>query len=152
MMDIYERHPDVLCLSCYIWNLQYVEELVREIHKVCPHMPVWLGGPEVSYDAKDVLERLPEVTGVMMGEGEKTFAELCEYYKLSEVYGESAKNKIDIEGITFRTDHQPGSRQHDQRRYVDCRGTAVHHGKRRIRGALPLHVPGPADAQLQPVR
>ena len=67
MMDIYEKHPDVLCLSCYIWNLQYVEALVREIHKVCPDMPIWLGGPEVSYDAEDVLRRLPEVTGVMMG-------------------------------------------------------------------------------------
>ena len=55
MMDIYEKHPDVLCLSCYIWNLSYVESLVREIHKVCPDMPIWLGGPEVSYDAEDVL-------------------------------------------------------------------------------------------------
>jgi len=84
MMDIYERKPDVLCLSCYIWNLTYVENLVREIHKVCPDMPVWLGGPEVSYDAEDVLRRLPEVTGVMMGEGEKTFTELCEYYTQKE--------------------------------------------------------------------
>ena len=96
MMDIYERKPDVLCLSCYIWNLQYVESLVREIHKVCPDMPIWLGGPEVSYDAKEVLDRLPEVTGVMMGEGEKTFAELCEFYR-------QIKELKDIDGITYRT-------------------------------------------------
>ena len=100
MMDIYEKHPDVLCLSCYIWNLQYVEELVREIHKVCPKVSVWLGGPEVSYDAKEVLERLPEVTGVMKGEGEKTFLELCEYYHQKKVTTENLK---DIAGITFRT-------------------------------------------------
>jgi len=98
MMDIYERCPDVLCLSCYIWNLQYVESLVREIHKVCPGMPIWLGGPEVSYDAEDVLRRLLEVTGVMMGEGEKTFAELCSYYEAAG----SVETLHNIAGITFR--------------------------------------------------
>lgn len=99
MRDIYEKHPDVLCLSCYIWNLQYVEELVREIHKVCPQMPIWLGGPEVSYDAEEVLLRLPEVTGVMKGEGEKTFAELCGYYQKQK-----PEDLKDIAGITFRTE------------------------------------------------
>ena len=99
MMDIYEKRPDVLCLSCYIWNLQYIEELVREIHKVRPDMPIWLGGPEVSYDAEDVLRRLPEVVGVMKGEGEKTFADLCRCYVLAE--DDDMLHKIP--GITFRT-------------------------------------------------
>lgn len=102
MMDLYEREPDVLCLSCYIWNLHYVESLVREIHKVCPDMPIWLGGPEVSYDAEEVLERLPEVTGVMKGEGEQTFAELCNCY--SNVEKSDVQIELEaIEGITFRT-------------------------------------------------
>ena len=100
MMDIYERRPDVLCLSCYIWNLPYVEELVREIHKVCPKMPIWLGGPEVSYDAKATLQRLPEVTGVMMGEGEQTFTEICQYYANSNL----SVTLNNIAGITFRNE------------------------------------------------
>ncbi len=100
MMDIYEKCPDILCLSCYIWNLQYVESLVREIAKVRPSMPIWLGGPEVSYDAENVLSRLPQVKGVMKGEGEKTFLELCEYYANS-VIGEEALSTI--RGLTFRT-------------------------------------------------
>ena len=65
LMDLYKKKPDVLCFSCYIWNLNYVEELIREIKKIMPGLPIWVGGPEVSYDAKDVLQRLPEVTGVM---------------------------------------------------------------------------------------
>ena len=59
LMDIYKRQPDILCLSCYIWNLDYIEEIVLEIGKLRPDMPIWLGGPEVSYDAKEVLRRLP---------------------------------------------------------------------------------------------
>ena len=92
LMDLYKKKPDVLCFSCYIWNLSYVEELIRELGKIFPSVPIWVGGPEVSYDTKDVLERLPEVTGVIFGEGEKTFLEVVEYYhgkdmQLSEIKG-----------------------------------------------------------------
>lgn len=80
LMDLYKKKPDVLCFSCYIWNLTYVESIIREIRKLMPELPIWIGGPEVSYDARDVLERLPEVTGVMFGEGEATFLELMQYY------------------------------------------------------------------------
>ena len=92
LMDLYKKKPDILCFSCYIWNLSYVEELVRELGKIFPSVPIWVGGPEVSYDTKDVLERLPEVTGVIFGEGEKTFLEVVEYYhgkdmQISEIKG-----------------------------------------------------------------
>lgn len=92
LMDLYKKKPDILCFSCYIWNLSYVEELVRELGKIFPSVPIWVGGPEVSYDTEDVLERLPEVTGVIFGEGEKTFLEVVEYYhgkdmQLSEIKG-----------------------------------------------------------------
>ena len=49
LSDIYDRRPDVLCFSCYIWNIEYVKELVTEFHKIRPLVPVWLGGPEVSF-------------------------------------------------------------------------------------------------------
>lgn len=96
LMDLYKKKPDVLCFSCYIWNLTYVEELIREIKKIFPELPIWVGGPEVSYDAKDVLTRLPEVTGVMFGEGEETFLELMEYYD------NEGKELAEIKGIAFR--------------------------------------------------
>lgn len=96
LMDLYKKRPDVLCFSCYIWNLTMVEELVREIRKLYQTIPIWLGGPEVSYDAADVLQRLPEVTGVMFGEGEETFLELMEHY-----HGEG-KALADILGIAYR--------------------------------------------------
>ena len=80
LMDLYKKKPDMLCFSCYIWNLTYVENVIREIRKLMPEIPIWVGGPEVSYDSEDVLERLPEVTGVMFGEGEETFLELMQHY------------------------------------------------------------------------
>ncbi len=98
LMDLYKRCPDVLCFSCYIWNLSYVESLVHEVKKLLPHLPIWVGGPEVSYDAQDVLTRLPELAGVIFGEGEETFLELMKYYHGSEL---SAELKS-IAGIAYR--------------------------------------------------
>lgn len=90
--QIYKQKPDVLCISCYIWNISYVEEVIKEFHKLCPNVPIWVGGPEVSYETETFLETHPEVTGIMVGEGEKTFYELCEHYvncniSLSEIAG-----------------------------------------------------------------
>ncbi len=80
LQEIYKQHPDVLCFSCYIWNFRYVQELVTEFHKLAPEVPIWAGGPEVSYEAEAFLEAYPMVQGVMAGEGEATFRELCRFY------------------------------------------------------------------------
>ncbi|MBP3617474.1 MAG: B12-binding domain-containing radical SAM protein [Lachnospiraceae bacterium] len=95
--DIYKRKPDVLGFSCYLWNIRMVFELTKELKKLLPHTDIWLGGPEVSYDAPKVLSAHPEVTGVMVGEGEETFRELLSYY----VGIEKTDMERDGEGIFF---------------------------------------------------
>lgn len=100
LMDLYKKKPDILCFSCYIWNLTYVETILREVRKLMPEVPIWVGGPEVSYDAKDVLQRLPEVTGVMLGEGEETFLELMRHYH------NEGKTLKEIDGIAYRDEEQ----------------------------------------------
>jgi len=80
LADIYKKKPDVIGFSCYIWNVQMILELLRELKKVLPQVPVWLGGPEVTYDAPKLLKENPAITGVMIGEGEATFRELLKYY------------------------------------------------------------------------
>ncbi|MDD3414606.1 MAG: DUF4080 domain-containing protein [Lachnospiraceae bacterium] len=66
--DIYKRQPDVIAVSCYIWNITMVRELVPELSKVLPKAQIWLGGPEVAYDATNVIESLPQIKGVVTGE------------------------------------------------------------------------------------
>ncbi|MBD5458674.1 MAG: B12-binding domain-containing radical SAM protein [Lachnospiraceae bacterium] len=80
LADIYRRKPDVIAFSCYIWNWSMIGSLLRELPKILPGVPIWLGGPEVSYDSGEVLRSYPMVTGIMTGEGEETFRELTEYY------------------------------------------------------------------------
>lgn len=111
LIDLYKKRPDVLCFSCYIWNLNYVEEIIREVKKIFPALPIWVGGPEVSYDAKEVLERLPEVTGVMFGEGEETFLELMEYY-----HG-AGKELKEILGLAYRSEE--GIQENPWRKTID---------------------------------
>ena len=92
MRDIYLEHPDVVCVSCYIWNLSFVKELMADLIKILPDADFWAGGPEVSYDAEKFLSENPEFTGVMVGEGEETFQELSGYYV--------KKNPEKLENIT----------------------------------------------------
>lgn len=51
LADIYKRNPDVIGISCYIWNFSVVRELLPELPKVLPGRDIWLGGPEVSFEA-----------------------------------------------------------------------------------------------------
>lgn len=93
--DIYKRKPDVIGISCYIWNMDMVERVAVEIQKLMPQVPVWLGGPEVSYEPQLVMGRLPFLAGIMVGEGEQTFLELLLYYgRLRKWEAESGIEKI----------------------------------------------------------
>lgn len=97
LQDIYKRRPRVLCFSCYIWNIVPVCRVAEEFHKLCPEVPIWVGGPEVSYESEAFLREHAFLTGVMMGEGERIFRNLCRYY-----LGEDGSLK-DIRGIALRT-------------------------------------------------
>ncbi len=77
--EIYSNHPDLVGFSCYIWNITAVRRIVQTLHALLPETQIWLGGPEVSYCAGEMLDTLP-VYGVMKGEGELTFSNLvCEF-------------------------------------------------------------------------
>ena len=89
LQDIYRRKPDVIGFSCYIWNIQYIRPFLKDIPKVLPDVKIWMGGPEVYYRAESFLKEEPTVTGVMVGEGEVTLAELAEVYGETEVAGKT---------------------------------------------------------------
>ena len=79
--DIYGKTPDVIGFSCYIWNRTLIMDLIRDLKKILPNTDIWLGGPEVSYDAAEVLaEAEPLIRGVMTGYGEASFRKLAEAY------------------------------------------------------------------------
>lgn len=100
LMDIYQRKPDVVAFSCYIWNLEFVQDIAADLYKVLPDLEIWGGGPEVSYDAEKFLAKHPEFRGIMKGEGERTFCELAGLY---QIYGKEAVNKLDeCHGIVWR--------------------------------------------------
>ncbi len=107
LMDIYERRPDILCISCYLWNISYVEQLIREIPKILPDTKVWLGGPEVSYNAREMLNVYPGLAGVMCGEGEQIFLELLETYAAGNEPEEilTAREALDLSSIPFIYEH-----------------------------------------------
>ena len=100
--DIYRRKPDVIGFSCYIWNIGMVEKLMGELHKLLPRLPVFLGGPEVTYDADKLLRKYPYLTGIFIGEGEATFAQVVKYY-----VKKNPESLEDIPGLMLRSGMTP---------------------------------------------
>ena len=95
--DIFRRKPDFVGFSCYIWNISQVLEITRDLHKILPKCEIWLGGPEVSYNAEEILMKEPQIRGIMRGEGELTFTELVSAYMSADY------TRINqIQGITCR--------------------------------------------------
>nr|WP_307993198.1 B12-binding domain-containing radical SAM protein [uncultured Niameybacter sp.] len=97
LKEIYMKQPDVLGLSCYIWNMDLVEELVPLIKKVLPNTKIVLGGPEVSYNSEHILNKIP-VDVIIENEGEETWYEYATYL----IKGEGALENI--KGIVYRTE------------------------------------------------
>lgn len=106
LKSLFRKRPDVLCISCYIWNISYVEALVTEISKILPRTELWLGGPEVSFRAVQMLEKHPCLRGIMKGEGEKTFAELALSYQETE-----SGEKISENGMPINDSDVPENRK-----------------------------------------
>ena len=99
--DIYKKQPDVLAFSCYIWNIEMIHRMICELKKILPDTDIWLGGPEVSYDAKEVLKNHPQIKGVIICEGEQTFCELAACY---ENFDENCeKELLKVRQICFRS-------------------------------------------------
>ena len=101
LKDIYLEQPDVVCFSCYIWNISFVRELVPDLKKILPQVEFWAGGPEVSYDAVEFLKKNPACFGVMVGEGEETFHELAGYY-----IERKPETLSEIRGVAFRDENK----------------------------------------------
>lgn len=100
LKDLYQSQPGLLCFSCYIWNKTWIDGLARELHKLLPETQIWVGGPEVTYCAREYLESCPAVNGIMRGEGEGAFLKLARHFQ-EDVPDEGLDA---ICGLTFRQD------------------------------------------------
>lgn len=93
--DLYTKKPDILGFSCYIWNIEETIKVIKMIKKINPSIVIVLGGPEVTYDTKEWMERIPEVDFIIIGEGEQSFKQL-----LDELHGKKAYENVS--GIAYR--------------------------------------------------
>lgn len=97
LQEIYKQKPDVVCFSCYLWNISQISDIVQNLKKISSAIVI-LGGPEVSYDAENILKQIPADI-VIRGEGEQTFYELTKGMITNTLQLEK------IDGITYRKQH-----------------------------------------------
>ena len=112
LSGIMEADADVVAFSTYIWNIDTVCRLIRDIRRIRKQsVQIWAGGPEASYRPEEFLRE----TGadlVMVGEGEVTFSALASGFMSSSLQAESVLSAGDagdsslekIRGIAFLRD------------------------------------------------
>lgn len=94
--DLYQQKPQVIGFSCYIWNIEETLKVIGMLKKIDPSIFIVLGGPEVTYDSVEWMEKEPDIDCIVMGEGEQTFKTL-----LSAL--DAAKDLTHVPGIIYRT-------------------------------------------------
>ena len=94
--DLYQKQPRAVGFSCYLWNITLIEMLAENLKKLLPHLQIFLGGPEVSYDAETVLRQNPAVDFIIRGEGEGVFRAY-----LDQFFGQNMAYRH-LSGITWR--------------------------------------------------
>ncbi|MCH1627558.1 B12-binding domain-containing radical SAM protein [Fredinandcohnia quinoae] len=95
--DLYSKRPDIIGFSCYIWNIEETIKVIKMLKKIKPELIIILGGPEVTYDVNEWIDRLPEVDYIVIGEGEQTFKQL-----LTNL--DSGQNPDEISGLAYCKD------------------------------------------------
>ena len=106
LREIYKKHPDVVAFSCYIWNYNLIDSIIPDLHNILPDVDVWAGGPEVSYDAPEVIKRW-RLRGVMTGPGEGVFHHLVYSYvqntsdELPDIFDGNSTYKLSLDEIPF---------------------------------------------------
>ena len=69
--EVFDSHPQVLCIPCYIWNISFISDICRELKLILPDLRILLGGPEVSFRAFDFLKENKWADAILCGEGEE---------------------------------------------------------------------------------
>lgn len=78
--DLFQKKPDIVGFSCYIWNINETIAVIRMLKTVLPNIKIVLGGPEVSYDVHDWLRKHEEIDFIIMGEGEISLKEMLRHF------------------------------------------------------------------------
>jgi radical SAM superfamily enzyme YgiQ (UPF0313 family) len=95
--DLVQRKPDVIGFSCYIWNIEETIKVISMIKKINPMIQIVVGGPEVTYDVMEWMEKVPQLDFIVIGEGEETFKNLLQQL-------DSEKEYRQVAGISYRTE------------------------------------------------
>ncbi len=97
--EIISQGADLICFSCYIWNIEYINEIIYILKTANPKLKILLGGPEVSYETKETMEENQFVDYIIYGEGEISFHEfLCAIHENKELSL--------INGLAFRCENE----------------------------------------------
>lgn len=97
--EIISSKAELICFSCYIWNVEYINEIIYILKTANPNVKILLGGPEVSYEIETIMLSNPFIDFIIFGEGEISFKEF-----LVAIHENKALS--DINGLAYRSNDE----------------------------------------------
>ena len=79
--EIFSANADLVCFSCYVWNIEYIKEIAYIIKEAKNNIKILCGGPETSFEIEKFMKNEPYIDYVIFGEGELTFKEFLLEFK-----------------------------------------------------------------------
>jgi radical SAM superfamily enzyme YgiQ (UPF0313 family) len=102
LASIYSEKAEVVAFSCYIWNYEYVKDIISDLKSLLPQTKILLGGPEVSYNPREIMDEMSGIDYIITGEGENVFPLLLKHIYTSNESRNEEKCFGFIRGLAYR--------------------------------------------------
>jgi len=107
---ILRTRPDMLCFTCYLWNVERVLSLAAMVKEADRHIQVILGGPEISEGSWALAQKREQVDLFVSGEGE---------WFLDHLAGDTIESRVIVPSGGNRLLAQPIDALMDAGRFVE---------------------------------
>ena len=90
-LNEFDSAPDVMAMSCYVWNWEFNQELAKQVKTRWPSCVIVVGGPQITKHDVDFVRKHPWFDIAVLGENEQLLEKI--------LLGESIEDLTQLPGV-----------------------------------------------------
>ena len=94
--------PQFVGATAVTMNFNHAAAVIKDVKTISPRILTVMGGPHVTFCARETMKAFPEIDFIVLGEGEETLVELVRAYQKGTPWG-------NIKGLVYQEQGQPVS-------------------------------------------
>jgi anaerobic magnesium-protoporphyrin IX monomethyl ester cyclase len=92
--------PQFVGATAVTMNFNHAAGVIRDVKAIAPNILTVMGGPHVTFCARETMQSCPEIDFIVLGEGEETLVELVRAYQNNSPWG-------NIKGLAYQEQGRP---------------------------------------------